>query len=113
MNTSHSDYSFDLGTHCPDFVVTNDRAAGWFVTGMSWLYGFNHEKGIGVFRSVARADDGFAFTWCGIAISSGPFMNKPWEWLTMPEKEQALAACHGAIAEAMSRTANALPEAAP
>ena len=29
----------------------------------------------------------------------------------MPEKEQALAACHGAIAEAMSRTANALPEA--
>ena len=29
----------------------------------------------------------------------------------MPEKEQALAACHGAIVEAMSRTANAPPEA--
>ena len=49
--------------------------------------------------------------WWGIAISSGPFMNKPWEWLTMPEKEQALSACHGAVAEAMSRATNAPPEA--
>ena len=111
MNTSHSDYPFDLGTHCPAFVVTNDEAAAWFATGLSWLYGFNHEEAIGCFRHAARADDGFALAWWGIAISSGPFMNKPWEWLTMPEKEQALAACHGAIAEAMSRTANAPPEA--
>ena len=111
MNTSHSDYPFDLGTHCPAFVVTNDEAAAWFATGLSWLYGFNHEEAIGCFRHAAQADDGFALAWWGIAISSGPFMNKPWEWLTMPEKEQALAACHGAIAEAMSRTANAPPEA--
>ena len=41
MNTSHSDYPFDLGTHCPAFVVTNDEAAAWFATGLSWLYGFN------------------------------------------------------------------------
>ena len=86
MNTSHSDYPFDLGTHCPAFVVTNDEAAAWFATGLSWLYGFNHEEAIGCFRHAARADDGFALAWWGIAISSGPFMNKPWEWLTMPEK---------------------------
>jgi len=43
MNTSHSDYSFVLGTHCPAFVVTNDEAATWFATGLCWLYGFNHE----------------------------------------------------------------------
>ena len=87
MNTSHSDYPFDLGTHCPAFVVTNDEAAAWFATGLSWLYGFNHEEAIGCFRQAAQADDGFALSWWGIAISSGPFMNKPWEWLTMPEKE--------------------------
>ena len=37
-------------------------------------------------------------------------MNKPWEWLTMPEREQAFAACHGAVAEAMSRATNTPPE---
>ena len=58
MNTSHSDYPFDLGTHCPAFVVTNDEAAAWFATGLSWLYGFNHEEAIGCFRHAARADDG-------------------------------------------------------
>ena len=42
---------------------------------------------------------------------SGPFMNKPWEWLTMLETEQVLAACHSAVAEAMSRAANAPQEA--
>ena len=107
MNTSHSDYRFDLGTHCPAFVVTNDEAAAWFATGLSWLYGFNHEEAIGCFQNAARADDGFALAWWGIVISSGPSTNKPWEWLTMLEKEQSLAACHGAIAEAMSRTAYA------
>ena len=58
MNTSHSDYPFDLGTHCPAFVVTNDEAAAWFATGLCWLYGFNHEEAIGFFRNAARADDG-------------------------------------------------------
>ena len=47
MNTSHSDYPFDLGTHCPAFVVTNDEATAWFATGLSWLYGFNNEEAIG------------------------------------------------------------------
>ena len=60
MKTSHSDYPFDLGTHCPAFVVTNDEAAAWFATRLSWLYGFNHEEAIGCFQNAARADDGFA-----------------------------------------------------
>ena len=111
MNTRHSDYPFDLGTHCPAFVTANEEAAAWFATGLSWLYGFNHEEAIGCFRNAAGADDGFALAWWGIAISSGPFMNKPWEWLTLPEKEQALAACHGAVAEARARSAGVPAEA--
>ena len=111
MKRRHSDYPFDPGTHCPAFVETNDAASAWFATGLAWLYGFNHEEAIGCFRNAADADDGLAMAWWGIAISSGPFMNKPWEWLTLAEKEQALAACHGAIGEAKKRAAGALPEA--
>lgn len=111
MNTCHSGYPFDPGTHCPAFVVTNDEAASWFATGLAWLYGFNHEEAIGCFQNAAAADDRLALAWRGIAISSGPFMNKPWDRPTPAEKEKALQACHHATGEAQKRAARAPPEA--
>ena len=110
--TSHlSDYPFDLGTYCPAFLSTNEEAAAWFATGLGWLYGFNHEEAVGCFRNAAAADDSLALAWWGVAISSGPFMNLPWDWLNGDEKAVMLAACHAAVGEAQARTATAPPEA--
>ena len=111
MKTRHIDYPFDLGTHCPAFLETNDEAAAWFVTGLGWLYGFNHEEAVGCFRNAAAADEGLALAWWGIAISSGPFMNLPWDWLNADEKAAMLVACHEAVCEAQARAGTAPPEA--
>ena len=47
----------------------------------------------------------------GGAISSGPFMNLPWDWLNGAEKAAMLAACHEAVGEARKRAGAAPPEA--
>ena len=111
MNTGHQDYSFDLGTHQPAFLETNEVAGLWFARGLAWLYGFNHEEAVHCFRAAAQADDGLALAWWGIAISSGPFMNLPWSWLNATEKADMLAACLVAVREAEKRAAAAPPEA--
>ena len=111
MKMCQIDYPFDLGTHCPAFLTTNEEAAAWFATGLGWLYGFNHEEAIGCFRKAAAADEGLALAWWGVAISSGPFMNLPWDWLNRSEKTAMLAACHEAVCEAQARAGTAPPEA--
>ena len=111
MNTGQTAYPFDLGTYRPAFLHTNDTAGLWFARGLAWLYGFNHEEAIHCFRAAAAADDRLALAWWGIAISSGPFMNLPWDWLNADEKAGMLAACHAAVGEAQARAGSAPPEA--
>ena len=111
MKTRHSDYPFDLGAHCPAFLTTNGNAAAWFANGLGWLYGFNHEEAVHCFRNAAAADDSLALAWWGIAISSGPFMNLPWDWLNADEKAAMLLTCHEAVGEAQKRLDTASPEA--
>jgi len=106
MNLSVSCYPFDSGSRQPAFLRTNDEAAAWFARGLGWLYGFNHEEAVRCFRAAARADDGLALSWWGIAIASGPFMNLPWDWLNAAEKEDMLAACHMAVGEALKRASD-------
>ena len=111
MNTPAPVYAFDAGSYRPSFLVTNETAAGWFAQGLGWLYGFNHEEAVTCFRAAAMADDDLALAWWGVAISSGPFMNLPWDWLNGAEKAAMLAACHEAVGEARKRAGAAPPEA--
>lgn len=111
METRQTAYSFDLGTHCPAFLVTNEAAAAWFARGLGWIYAFNHEEAVDCFRSAAAFDDDLALAWWGVALASGPFMNLPWDWLNLSEKSAMLAACHQAVGAAQKRAASAPPEA--
>jgi len=111
MKTRLTDYPFDLGTYRPAFLKTNDEAAAWFARGLAWLYSFNHEEAVHCFRAAVEADDDLALAWWGIAISSGPFMNLPWDWLNAAEKADMLAVCHAAVGAAQDRAHTAPPEA--
>ena len=111
MSAIPKPYPFDLPDLCPAFIEAEHEVAGWCVRGFAWLYGFNHEEAANCFRAAADLEDGLAIAWWGIAISSGPFMNMPWEWFTREEKIRALQTCHGAVSAARARSAGA-PEAA-
>ncbi|MEC7236596.1 MAG: hypothetical protein VXW17_01115 [Pseudomonadota bacterium] len=111
MNTGQPDYPFDLGAYRPAFLKTNDLAGQWFARGLAWLYGFNQEEAVRCFRAAAAADDGLALAWWGVAISSGPFMNLPWDWLSPAEKADMLAACHAAVGQAGELAGTASPPA--
>lgn len=111
MNTGQPDYPFDLGAYRPAFLKTNDLAGQWFARGLAWLYGFNQEEAVRCFRAAAAADDGLALAWWGVAISSGPFMNLPWDWLSPAEKADMLAACHAAVGRAGELAGTASPPA--
>lgn len=102
-------YPFDLPSHCPAFIEAEQETSRWCARGFSWLYGFNHEEAAHCFRAAAELEDGLAIAWWGIAMSSAPFMNMPWDWFTNVEKEQALKTCHHAITAAQARSADAPP----
>ena len=111
MNTGRPDYPFDLGTYQPAFLQTNDLAGLWFARGLAWLYGFNQEEAVHCFRAAADADGRLALAWWGIAMSSGPFMNLPWDWMNPHEKAAMLAACHAAVGRAQELAGTAPPPA--
>ena len=111
MNTGRPDYPFDLGTYQPAFLQTNDLAGLWFARGLAWLYGFNQEEAVHCFRAAAAADGRLALAWWGIAMSSGPFMNLPWDWMNPDEKAAMLAACHAAVGRAQELAGTAPPPA--
>ena len=94
MDAIPKPYPFDLPDRCPAFIEAEHEVAGWCARGFAWLYGFNHEEAANCFRAAADLEDGLAIAWWGIAISSGPFMNMPWEWFTREEKIKALQTCH-------------------
>ena len=110
MSAIPKPYPFDLPDRCPAFIEAEHEVAGWCARGFAWLYGFNHEEAANCFRAAADLEDGLAIAWWGIAISSGPFMNMPWEWFTREEKIKALQTCHGAVNAARARSGGA-PEA--
>ncbi|MEC8130282.1 MAG: hypothetical protein VX081_01100, partial [Pseudomonadota bacterium] len=107
MSAIPKPYPFDLPDRCPAFIEAEHEVARWCARGFAWLYGFNHEEAAHCFRTAADLEDGLAIAWWGIAISSGPFMNMPWEWFTRDEKIKALQTCHGAVSTAQARSGGA------
>ena len=107
MDPISKPYPFDMPSHCPAFIEADHDATMWCARGFAWLYGFNHEEAAHCFRVAADLDDGLAIAWWGIALSSGPFMNMPWEWFTRKEKEQALQTCHQTVNAATARSGDA------
>ena len=70
---------FDLGRYSRPIATDNAETQIWFDRGLNWIYGFNHEEAVACFRQAAALDHECAMAYWGIAFTSAPFYNMPWE----------------------------------
>jgi tetratricopeptide (TPR) repeat protein len=100
-----------LGDFTRPVSTANADAQAYFDQGLAFMYAFNHDEAIRSFTEAARLDPAFAMAQWGIAIASGPHINKP---AVPPEREraavEAIAAARKAAAGA-SAVERALIEA--
>ena len=58
-------------------TTSSDLAQRYFNQGLTLCYAFNHEEAIRAFRSATQLDPACAMAHWGIALASGPHVNKP------------------------------------
>ena len=63
------------GPHHRSVSTTSEEAQAYFDQGLAFLYAFNHDEAIRMFRSAAEADPNFAMAHWGIAYANGPHIN--------------------------------------
>ncbi|TVY86265.1 hypothetical protein LAWI1_G008799 [Lachnellula willkommii] len=88
--------SLDLGSYSRPITTTSHSAQTHFTRGLIWSYAFNHSEAASCFTHAARADPTCAMAYWGLAYALGPNYNKPWEYVSAPELEQAEAAARKA-----------------
>lgn len=99
----------ELGRYSRPITAANAEAKSWFDRGLVWCYGFNMEEGLRCFERAAAADPGCAMAHWGIAYARGPFYNKPWDYFSAADAEEAAVVCHGAISTAAALAHRATP----
>lgn len=66
-----------LGKHARPVTTTKPEARKYFDQGLAFLYAFNHDEAIRAFRHAADLDPACAMAHWGVALASGPHINKP------------------------------------
>lgn len=99
-------YRFELGNWTRKVTTTTDEAQIWFDRGLNWTYGFNHEEAVECFRKALSCDPDCAMAWWGIAYTSGPYYNRPWDRFADSEIAEELPVCHSAAVNAANMIAN-------
>lgn len=66
-----------LGSHRRVISTSSQEAQTSFNQGLAFLYAFNHDEAIRLFRQAAAIDPGAAMPHWGIAIANGPNINFP------------------------------------
>ena len=82
---------YDLGAYTRKVTTTSSDAQCWFVRGLNWCYGFNHEEAIVCFEKALEHDPDCAMAHWGIAYAIGPNYNKPWEAFDEEDKRKEAA----------------------
>ncbi|TVY47521.1 hypothetical protein LOCC1_G003698 [Lachnellula occidentalis] len=87
-----SDSCYNLGSYSRPITTSSHSAQTHFTSGLIWSYAFNHSEAASCFTLATRADPTCAMAYWGLAYAMGPNYNKPWEYVSPAELEQALAA---------------------
>jgi tetratricopeptide (TPR) repeat protein len=67
----------NLGTLHHPITTNSPEAQRYFDQGLRFVYAFNHEEAIMAFEEAARLDPSAAMAYWGVALASGPNINKP------------------------------------
>ncbi|MDI3465370.1 MAG: TPR repeat protein [Nitrospira sp.] len=67
----------NLGTLHHPITTNSHEAQQYFDQGLRFVYAFNHEEAIMAFEEAARLDSSAAMAYWGVALASGPNINKP------------------------------------
>jgi tetratricopeptide (TPR) repeat protein len=100
---------YDLGTYTRPVRTNSPEAQAWFVRGLIWRYGFNHEEAVKCFRKAAEFDPGCAMAYWGIAYALSPYYNKPWADFNEDELKQTLIEARRAMLKALALADGATP----
>ncbi|MEM7112036.1 MAG: hypothetical protein AAF614_06360 [Chloroflexota bacterium] len=100
------DTYFDLGTYSRVITTDSKEAQVWFDRGLNWTYGFNHGEAVACFRKSANADPTCAMAQWGIALASGPYINKQWSYYSEKELARTLAVAFETSRQAADLMAN-------
>jgi tetratricopeptide (TPR) repeat protein len=96
------DEPIDAGRYRRPVSTASAAAQRWWERGLTWCYGYHHERAIGCFQRAAAADPGCAMAQWGIAYASGPNYNYPWRLHDPAGKARALAQARAATAAAVA-----------
>ena len=67
----------NLGTLHHPITTNSPEAQRYFDQGLRFVYAFNHEEAIMAFEEAARLDPSAVMAYWGVALASGPNINKP------------------------------------
>jgi hypothetical protein len=101
---------FNLGSFSRPITTTSPQAQQAFNTGLTWMYGFNHEEAIRCFQSALTADPTCALAHWGIAHAIGPNYNKVWGFFSPEEQIAALALARHSLTQAAACPATPLEQ---
>ena len=94
---------FDLGSFSRPIANAASEAQIWFDRGLIWTYAFNHEEAAYCFEQAIAHDPDCAMAYWGLAYTSGPNYNKPWELFEGEERSDMLVQTHQAAITASQK----------
>ncbi|KUJ21695.1 TPR domain protein [Mollisia scopiformis] len=106
--STHDSY-YDLGSYHRRITSSSQDAQVWFDRGLIWTYAFNHEEAAKCFEHAITIDSSCAMAYWGLAYSTGPNYNKPWEVFDEDEIVTSVNRTHRAVMQAKEHAANASP----
>jgi tetratricopeptide (TPR) repeat protein len=92
---------YDIGNIHRKVTTDSDQAQLWFDRGLGMAYGFNHEEAVVCFDRAIELDPDLAMAYWGKAYVLGPNYNN------MEMTEEASAAAHEAVQQALARSESA------
>lgn len=102
----NEDY-YDLGSFHRTVSTTSNEAQKWFDRGLVWTYGFNHEEAARCFEKAIANDTECAMAYWGLAYTSGPNYNKPWEVFDEEDISTSVTRTYHAATQARTKAASA------
>jgi tetratricopeptide (TPR) repeat protein len=100
---------FNLGSHSRLITTASEDAQLWFNRGLNWLYGFNHSESVACFQRAAVCDPACAMAHWGIALATGPYINKQWSYYSERELHETLDVCYHMARRAQRLGAHGTP----
>ncbi|KAJ5120624.1 uncharacterized protein N7515_010012 [Penicillium bovifimosum] len=102
------DYPYDLGAYGKTITTSSPEAQIWFNRGLVWAYAFNHKEAVVCFKHAIQHDPSCLMAYWGLAYSTGPNYNQPWNFMGS-DLPAVVETTYQAASKALSLSSNATP----